>query len=104
LSNNYRFRSDMSFFSGQRGGHLVKVLRRGWHPEAPNDPAPDKPGYVVILELWLGGKVALERVKAPLNVQVQSGGEIKKFIAEHQEKCQEAKPPFQQASTSVEPD
>lgn len=68
----------------------LKALRRGWHPEAPKDPASEKPAYVVIVELWLGGKVELSSVKVPLNVEVKSGGEIEQFITEHEADRKEA--------------
>lgn len=62
----------------------VEVIRRGWGaPEA-------KPGetgkYVVTLHLWLGGDVSLEELDVPLNVNVRSGTEIEKFVAEHEAK------------------
>ena len=62
----------------------VYIQRRGWGaPEA-------KPGetgkYVVALHLWLGGDVTLEELDVPLNVEVHSGGEIERFVAEHEAK------------------
>jgi len=33
----------------------------------------------------LGGMVRLDRIKVPLNIEVKSGGEIEKFVAEHSE-------------------
>jgi len=62
----------------------VKVLARGWSPEAPPDPTTEKPGYVVIVDLWLGGNIDLDKLKVPLNVKVKSRGEIEKFIGDHE--------------------
>lgn len=44
----------------------------------------------VILELWVGGQVELDKVNVPLNVKVKSGREIERFIAEHEEKRKQA--------------
>jgi len=73
----------------------VEVLCRGWHPQAPpdptRDPRTDKPGYVVILEVWVGGNVELKKVKVPKTVKMKSGGEIEKFIAGHRAKQERGK-------------
>ncbi|HUU92158.1 MAG TPA: hypothetical protein VM238_13235 [Phycisphaerae bacterium] len=62
----------------------LTIQRRGWG--AP-EPKPGETGkYVVALHLWLGGDVALEELDVPLNVEVQSGAEIERFVAEHQAK------------------
>ncbi|HUU92157.1 MAG TPA: hypothetical protein VM238_13230, partial [Phycisphaerae bacterium] len=63
---------------------MLSILRRGrGAPEA-------KPGetgtYVVTLHHWLGGDVSLEELDVPLNVNVRSGAEIEKFVAQHQAK------------------
>ena len=51
-----------------------------WHDD------PSEVPLLVTLELWLGGQVQLENVKAPLNIQVKSGGEVEKFIKIHEGK------------------
>jgi len=79
----------------------IKALLRGWHPEAPPDPRSDKPGYVIIVEVWLGGQVDLDKVKVPLNVEVKSGGEIEKFISGHEAKRQQAQAPLRDVRTST---
>lgn len=61
----------------------VSVLRRGWHPDAPEAKAGQKGGYVVALGLWLGGDVALDALDVPLEVEVESGMEIERFIHLH---------------------
>ncbi len=43
---------------------------------------------VVMMDLYLGGQVALDKVKVPLNVEVKSGGDIDKFIAAHEARQQ----------------
>jgi hypothetical protein len=60
----------------------LSVLRRGSVPEAPPFPS-DAHGYVLRLDLWLGGSVELDKLHVPANVEVKSGGEIERFIAEH---------------------
>ena len=73
----------------------ANVLRRGWHPDAPEAKAGEKGPYVVTLDLWLGGDVALDELDVPLGVEVQSGMEIERFIHIHEMKrglvAQEAK-------------
>jgi hypothetical protein len=67
----------------------VKALR--WHDE------PIERSIVptlVIMELWLGGLVQLDKIKVPLNVEVISGGEIENFIAEHKATCKKEIPPL----------
>ena len=43
-----------------------------------------RPRYVVTVELWLGGEVALEDLSVPVEVTVRSGGEIEAFIEAHE--------------------
>ena len=40
--------------------------------------------FVRSVEVWLGGNVRLEELRVPVNIEVQSGGEIEKFIREHE--------------------
>ena len=61
----------------------LSVLRRGSVPEAPPFPS-DNPGYVLRLDLWLGGPVELNKLQIPANVEVRSGGEIERFVADHE--------------------
>lgn len=48
-------------FGGERGGidfaWGLKILARGWHPQAPMDHNTCKRGYVAVVELWRGGSV-----------------------------------------------
>ena len=67
----------------------VKVLCRGWHLEAPADPTSGKSGYVVILEVWLGGNVSLEKLNVPPNLTVKTAEKneaFSRFIADHEKK------------------
>ena len=43
------------------------------------------------VELWLGGQVDLKEVQIPLNVILKSGGEIEKFIADHEARRTQAR-------------
>jgi len=64
----------------------VKVFRRGWHPEAPPDPTVTKQGYVIKVEVWLGGAPELDEISVPPNVKVKSAEEndkFTKFVADH---------------------
>lgn len=38
---------------------------------------------VVILQVWLGGNIRLDELKVPPNIEVRSGGEIERFIENH---------------------
>ena len=64
----------------------VSVLRRGWHPRAPEDSANKDARYVVMVDVWLGGQVELDTLQVPLSVEVKSGGEVEDFIAAHEER------------------
>jgi len=66
----------------------VRIVHTGW---LTKDPERAKGSYVVTVEVWLGGNVFLGDVKVPLNVEVESGGEIEKFIAKHEAKRKQAK-------------
>lgn len=56
----------------------LSVLRRGWSLDAPMDPkAPkDKPGCVVIVDVWTGLAVRPEEIRVPPNVEVRHGAEL----------------------------
>jgi len=62
----------------------ITVVRRGWG--APKATPGQAGKYVVTINLWLGGDVALDDLDVPLAVDVESGREIEKFIATHQAK------------------
>jgi hypothetical protein len=51
-----------------------------WGVTWSKEPMPQTAG----LQVWLGGQVHLDKIKVPLNVVVKSGGEIEKFIADHE--------------------
>jgi hypothetical protein len=46
----------------------------------PSNPAPSK------VDVWLGGRIKLDELRIPANVEVVSGGEIDNFIRERQKK------------------
>jgi len=56
-----------------------RVSVEKWHSD------PSKAPTLVTMGLWLGGLVKLDKIKVPLNVEVKSGGEIERFVAEHSE-------------------
>jgi hypothetical protein len=64
----------------------VAVLRRGWAAEAPKAKPGEKGQYIVMVELWLGGEVALDDLDVPLSIEVLSGMDVEKFIAQHEAK------------------
>jgi hypothetical protein len=41
------------------------------------------------IDLWLGGQIRLDELLVPMNVVVKSGGEIEKFVAEHERERKE---------------
>jgi len=66
----------------QFGGKLDKEIRYDWDytrqiPEKKTDPE------IVWVDLWLGGRVQFDKIKVPANLELQSGGEIEKFIEAH---------------------
>ena len=63
----------------------VEVVRRGWGP--PLDPTQPKnePGYVVTVHVWLGEAITLDRLVVPKHVEIQSAGDIERFIKSHQD-------------------
>jgi hypothetical protein len=67
------------------------ITRRGWG--APSDPKrpKDDPGYVVTVDVWIDGKVELEKLKVPEKIKAVSGGEIEKFVAGHEARRKNAK-------------
>ncbi|MFO8013015.1 MAG: hypothetical protein R6X20_06880 [Phycisphaerae bacterium] len=62
----------------------IAVTRRGWG--APKAKPGETGNYVVTVNLWLGGDVALDGLDVPLNVDVASGREIETFVVHHQAK------------------
>jgi hypothetical protein len=62
----------------------IAVIRRGWG--APKAKPGETGNYVVTMNLWLGGDVALNGLDVPLNVDVESGREIETFVVDHQAK------------------
>ena len=62
----------------------IEVIRRGWG--APKAKPGETGKCVVTIHLWLGGDVALDGIDIPLNVNLRSGAEIEKFVAEHEAK------------------
>ena len=77
----------------------LSVLRRGRHPQAPKQRGAEGGLYVVMVDVWLGGDVQLDGLKAPLNVEVRSGGEIEKFIAAHKAEQKKLRPPAEQPTS-----
>jgi hypothetical protein len=64
----------------------IRIVRTGW---MSREPAERGKPPTVMLQLWLGGDVELDKVKVPPNVEVQSGGEIERFVAAHEAKRKE---------------
>jgi len=87
----------------------LKVFHRGWHPEAPPDPTVTKQGYVIKVEVWLGGAPELDEISVPPNVKVKSAEEnekFTKFVADHDAKRaqpEEATQPPEHQDTSDKP-
>jgi len=51
---------------------------------ADEQKKPVKPGYDATVHLGLAGNVPLESLTVPLSVNVESGGEIERFVAQHE--------------------
>ena len=71
----------------RRGG----VVHRGYRPPPP----------AVVVEVYLGGSVALDDIDVPLNVDVASGREIEKFVVDHQAKQSLVRPPGPETTSST---
>ena len=80
-----------------RAGRAPPESRRGSREEFPYDwkmvwdgqvrkrPEGDHlEHFVRSAEVWLGGNVKLDELRVPPSIEVQSGGEIEKFIREHE--------------------
>jgi hypothetical protein len=48
--------------------------------EAPGQPAPTQ------VDVWLGSQINLKDLRIPANVEVMSGGEIEKFVADRKKR------------------
>jgi hypothetical protein len=46
--------------------------------------------WLTHVDLYLGGKVNLKEAKVPLNIEVQSSGEIEKFVTDHESRREKA--------------
>lgn len=42
----------------------------------------------VSVDIWIGGNIRLDEIKVPANIELRSGGEIEKFVADHEAKRQ----------------
>jgi len=72
----------------------VNLYCRGWAREAPPDPTGKAGRYVIVLEVYPGAQVELNKIKVPLSVKVKSGvanDAFAKFIAAHEAKRKQAK-------------
>lgn len=49
-------------------------------------PQPAEVGYHIQIDVWLGSRVQLDQLRVPASIEVASGGEIEKFIADRQKK------------------
>jgi hypothetical protein len=38
------------------------------------------------VDVWLGGRIKLDELRIPANVEVASGGEIEKFVTDREKK------------------
>jgi hypothetical protein len=59
---------------------------RAWREIAETGKKPVKKGYDITVHLYLGGNIDLEKLEAPLEIKVESGGEIEKFVITHDAK------------------
>jgi len=64
----------------------LEIIRRGWGAEMPEAYKNSPSKYLVTVHLYLGGNIRLAELEVPLEIEVQSGGEIEQFIAHHQAK------------------
>ncbi len=80
--------------------HTGKGLARGWMTAGPEKPTPcnwsltrhlagskraeGQPDETLHVSVWLGGDISLDGLEAPANVEVSSGGEIERFVRQHQ--------------------
>jgi len=65
--------------------HTGKALARGWMTAGPEKPARCNWSITRHLaNVWLGGSLSLDRLEVPANVEVSSGGEIERFVQQHQ--------------------
>ena len=70
----------------------LTVWSRAWHEIPETGKTPVQKGYDITVDLYLGGNIDLKDLEVPLEIEVQSGGEIEQFIAHHQAKQSLVKP------------
>lgn len=70
---------------GMFGAKVEKEIRYDWQYTRWIPNKPEQPETVSV-DLWIGGSIRLDEIRVPQNVELRSGGEIEKFIAEHEAK------------------
>jgi hypothetical protein len=69
--------------AGLFGAKPDKEIRYDWQ-YSRFIPDKSKQPETVNVDVWLGGNIRLDEIKVPANIEVKSGGEIEKFIADHE--------------------
>jgi hypothetical protein len=68
----------------------VSVQRRGWTSPETFDGVDDDVDLLITIDLWLGGDFSLSDLHIPASVDVESDGEIEKFVTAHKIKRKHA--------------
>jgi hypothetical protein len=56
---------------------------RAWRQIGETGKKPTQRGYDITVHLYLGGNISLAKLEVPLEIAVESGGEIEKFVIVH---------------------
>ena len=72
---------------------------RAWREIGETGKKPAKRGYDVTVHLYLSGNIDLQNLEVPLEIEVQSSGEMEKFIITHDAQRQLVKEQAEKAKT-----
>jgi hypothetical protein len=66
----------------------LDIIRRGWGADMPDAYKNSSSQYVLTVHLMLGGNIRMDDLDVPLEIEVQSGHEIERFVITHDAKRQ----------------
>lgn len=99
LEGNYAVRKIVIHPGTQRAGSpwdaKPRDLFADWSVNTyddPDDAARATPRFVMQIDVWLGSKIKLEDLRIPAGFQVESGGEIEKFVERQQKQAAKVVP------------
>ncbi|MCX5677160.1 MAG: hypothetical protein NTX87_19400 [Planctomycetota bacterium] len=79
-------RGESPTWPGSKGAPIdwsLVTQSRAWREIGETGKKPTPRGYNITVDLYLGGNIDLKDLEVPLEIEVQSSGEIEKFIITH---------------------